>query len=377
MRLKQYGLLACILWPFVLNDGCSGDHGSVSADVPIDRGAPIAKTAVRETGESRPISRVVMISIDGLAARFIEPMWAEGSLPALARLKQEGAFTHEGRADVYNTTTIPNHTCMLTGLPVAHTEGLPKTAHHGYILNVDPPPYATLHNAGNTDLHYIPSVFDVAHDMGLKTCLFASKSKFVIFDQSYNEKNGAPDTIGKDNGNDKIDIFVVRTETAQLVSEAVEALSSDDCDLLMLHIQDPDSTGHAFGWGSAPWKVAVRHADALVSHIVDAIQGNAHLQGKTAILLTADHGGSGTNHSDMSKKEHFAVPFYVWGPGIPADTDLYELLSRTRRRPGEINPPYSDDPPPIRNGDLGNTALRLLGLPVIPGSVMLGLDFPS
>lgn len=377
MRTKQHGVFASILFAFVLANGCTGGPSSTAPRIPVERGAPIAKSAAPAAeGASSAISRAVMISIDGLAARFVEPMWEEGSLPALARLKQEGAFTLEARTDVHNTTTMPNHTCMLTGLPVAHTEGFPETAHHGFLLNVDPPPYATLHNAGNTELSYIPGVFDVAHDMGLKTCLFASKSKFVIYDYSYNEKNGAPDSVGEDNGRDKIDIFTVRTETAQLVSEAVEALLLDACDLLMLHIQDPDSTGHLSGWGSEPWKESVRHADALVGQILDAVQGSAHLQGKTAILLTADHGGSDNNHWDTSKKAHFAVPFFVWAPGVPAGADLYGLLSQTRRRPGDLNPPFSDTPPPIRNGDLGNTALRLLGLPITPGSIMLGLNLP-
>ena len=49
----------------------------------------------------------------------------------------------------------------------------------------------TLHNKGNQNLDYIASVFDVVHDAGMSTALYAAKSKFELYDNSYNENNGA------------------------------------------------------------------------------------------------------------------------------------------------------------------------------------------
>ncbi|HEY0551198.1 MAG TPA: alkaline phosphatase family protein, partial [Verrucomicrobiae bacterium] len=111
---------------------------------------------------------VVHMSLDGLGALYLQPYVtaAPGEYPNFVRLQTQGAFTYNARCDFGASETIPNHACMFTGRPALQPAGFPNTTHHGYINNA-PPPGDTYHNAGNLNVPYKASVFDVVHDNGL------------------------------------------------------------------------------------------------------------------------------------------------------------------------------------------------------------------
>jgi hypothetical protein len=337
-----------------------------------NRAPTIARGAFFD-GSREPIQFVVMVSVDGLAQRFIQPLVDAGRLPTFGKLQQGGASTFQARTDTFNTSTLPNHTSMLTGLPVERPRGFPDDAFHGLTLNVMPPPFGTLHNLGNRAAGYIPSAFDVAHDFGLKTCFFAGKHKFVIYVRSYDEEHGRPDTIGADNGRAKIDVAVINPDSDALISKLEETPAEAPCQMTFVHLPDMDAVGHLSGWGSPLWTERLEQIDGLLGRIVDHIEKNPKTAGKTALIVTADHGGVGVNHNNPRLKEDFAIPFYVVAPGIPRGKDLYTLVPKTRAPPGNGNPDYTAPHQPIRNGDLGNLALDALALPPIPGSLMFGM----
>jgi hypothetical protein len=118
----------------------------------------------------------------------------------------------------------------------------------------------------------------------------------------------------------------------------------------------------------------VKSEDGYLGSILTAIKSNPALDGHTAIIVTADHGGTGTGHGTASDWRNYTVPFLVWGPGVTAGADLYALNPLTRKDPGSGRPAYSANPQPIRNGDASNLALQLLGLGPIPGSSINGLQ---
>jgi hypothetical protein len=89
---------------------------------------------------------------------------------------REGAYTLNARTVREQTATLPNHTAMLTGRRVDDKHG-----GHGYSDNVDNG--STVHRAAG---HYVASVFDVVHDNGDSTALYASKTKFKLYERTWN-----------------------------------------------------------------------------------------------------------------------------------------------------------------------------------------------
>ena len=338
--------------------------------IPFGPTSPIVRLPPQpESLEARPggpgsldsVRYVIHVSVDGLRPDAISRQAPE-ALPAFARLRREGASTYNARTDADVRKTLPNHTAQLTGRGVFGDDG------HQWTVNVDPAPGVTLHsNKGS----YIASVFDVAHDAGLRTGAWVSKSKFSLYDVSYDGSHGAEDENGEDNGRDKIDRYVYEPDTAILTTRMLSDLEGQPFEYAFIHIRDPDASGHVNTWSvrnGSRYLRAVRRADAQIGKILDFIETDPRYVGRTALIVTADHGGDGRIHYDEDPL-NYTIPFYVWGPGVPA-ANLYALNEGIRADPGIENVGYDADPQPIRNGEAANLALQLLGLEPVPGSTI-------
>lgn len=308
---------------------------------------------------------VIHISVDGLRSDAVTSLGPDHA-PNFYRLRTEGAFTDNARTDVDETVTLPNHTTQLTGRGVAGASG------HNYTSNKTPASRATLHTNKGA---YISSVFDVAHDNGLSTCLYVAKDKFVLYRQSYDDSNGAPDLTGEDNGRAKIDAYLVSLETTDLINSYIEAMTNSPYNYCMLHFRDPDYAGHRSNWdltAGSDYLESVVRIDRLLGKILTAIESDPTLNRRTAIIVTSDHGGrlDTTTHDPSSDIQNYTIPFYVWGSVTTSGADLYDLNPIGRADPGMRQPPYSESKQPIRNGDAANLALDFLGLGVVPGSTI-------
>lgn len=314
----------------------------------------VAACALPVAAWGASVERVIHISVDGLRPDAVTTLGPAGA-PNFYRLRTEGAFTDNARTDVDYTDTLPNHTSQLTGRGVSGASG------HNYTANITPPTSLTIHsNKGE----YVSSVFDVAHDNGLSTGLYASKDKFVIYDQSYDEQ---------------IDSYRFDANTGNLVSDYLAAMASDPFQYSMLHLRDPDSAGHASTWNLTPgsgYLNAVAGIDDILGDVLDTIDSDAALFGSTAIILTSDHGGGlGTfGHGAATDRDNYTIPFYVWGPDVAASMDLYLLNLLSRSDPGTAQSTYTDPSQPIRNADAANLALDLLGLDPVTGSTINSLQ---
>ena len=323
--------------------------------------APIAK----------PFEHVVLVSVDGLRPECASATLAT-AYPGLARLAR-GPHTLAARCDPDISITLPNHLDMMTGRRVGGAEG------HGWTHNDDPP--GRRHGGTLEACHGAPvkTMFDVAHDRGLRTALIVGKWKFVLLEQTCGEEAGGPDTIAPDDGRDKIDLFACDPEPGALVATTLSSLAvaveGGKRSLTMLHFPNADFAGHLTGWDltdGSPYRQAVSSIDGALQRLLAAIEADARLKGRVAIVLTADHGGGVPfiSHTDATAPVNFTIPFMVWVGGDGAPRDLYELNPTVRRKPAASERFAANAPPPIRNGDAGNLALSLLGLPAIPGSTI-------
>lgn len=317
----------------------------------------------------RDFDTVLLISVDGLRSDAL--IAVPNSLPAFDRLRS-GRSTLNARTDPDRTITLPNHTSMLTGRFVEGDAG------HRWIRNDDVLDGATIHGVHGA---YVVSAFDVAHDRGAWTGIFAGKPKFHLYDDSYDGERGALDVHPPDDGRDKIDAYFMDPNPTRLTDALIPELTRADAAkkrFVLVHYAIPDLTGHAKGWDvgrGSPYLKAVGDVDAALGRVLDAIEQDERLREHTAIVLTSDHGGGAPyrHHDQAHMWVDYVIPFLVWthGEANRAPEDLYAANTATRADPGIGRPRPSDGTlPPVRNGDAGNLCLDLLGFPPIPGSTV-------
>ncbi len=287
------------------------------------------------------ITRVVAISVDGLNPEAIDRLGLAGT-PTFHRLMQEGAFTLNARSEVELTLTLPNHTGMVTSRRVDRTKG-----GHGVTWNDDRLKPRTVQAAAG---HPVGSVFSALASVGLRSAMFAAKTKFSLFARSW------PGGIQRS---------VIDEDNTELVKAARRDLATKSRAFTFLHISLPDVAGHAHGWLSPAYLAAVKRSDYLIGRVLATIGKTPESSEHTLVLVTADHGGRGPTHLDPTVYADYRVPFFAWGPGVPAGADLY-ALNPTYADPGTKRVGYAAALQPVRNGDVANLVLDVLGQPPIP-----------
>ncbi len=335
--------------------GASGPSSSTTPSAASSRSATQGPSGSQATvADKRP--RVVVVSVDGLNPEALTPLLQQPD-SAFARLTAEGAHTLNARTLAEVTRTLPNHTGMMTGRPVLGIGGT------GVTFNEDDG--STL---SATAGHYVPGIFDVAHDRGVHTALYAEKDKFNFLVRSWDSEHGAPDSTGADDGRDKIDDVLVGPPE-EVLAASLRQIESGADGLVFLHLAGPDKAGHAEGFMSEPYLRAVEEADTQVAEVMRAIESSRAIRPRTTLIVTADHGGRGPEHEDASSPDNYRIPLFVWGAGAGRG-DLY-ALNPARRDPAQTRPGYAG-PQPVRNEDVANLALHTLGLPVLTGTFGAG-----
>jgi hypothetical protein len=305
------------------------------------RSDPSRPTAAQAA--ARPVTRVLAVSIDGLRSSAITQLGRAGT-PTLHRLMRMGASTLNARTEREMTVTLPNHTGMVTGRRITAAHG-----GHGVTWNDDRLRPRTVQQAAG---HDVSSVFRVVHYAGRETALLASKTKFSLFERSWDAA---------------INKVRIRHDNTALARMTRRDLLTHTRGFTFLHLSAPDAVGHARGWKSPAYLDAVRATDRRLGSIVRTINAHPRLKEHLVLVVTADHGGSDKSHSDATRLANYRVPFMVWGPTVARRANLYRL-NPDYANPGDRRTSYSDARQPVRNGAVANLALDLLGLRAVRGS---------
>jgi predicted AlkP superfamily pyrophosphatase or phosphodiesterase len=218
------------------------------------------------------VSRVVVVSIDGLRGDAVKTM------PALSALESRAAWT-DSMQTVVPSLTVPGHLSMFTGRDVT-TMGVTTNT-------LDQSDGLSLAINGAT------TMFQWVKDAGGRTSALAASSLIPASDLASAQSFFGIDTITS-----------VTADLNILRADAIAAATAANAPtLLFVHIPTVDFAGHDFGWVrtdtaaadggdvlGTQYVDAAHAADSVVSAIWLALQP-AIENGDVALVITADHGG--------------------------------------------------------------------------------------
>ena len=251
----------------------------------------------KENTRTEPIaSHVILIGLDGWGSWCME----QGECPFIREMMKEGCYTLDKRT-VLPSSSGPNWGAMMNGTPVEAT---------GIISNNDTPDFKPLvlteHNAQPTIFHQLKQARpDAETGVICEWGDFLNYSDPVCVDYKLkiDDPTGRPDAV---------------------VEESVKYIVEKKPVLCFIHIDALDHKGHAHGQGSAEYYEELPLVDARVRRIVEGIKA-AGIYDDSIIMLTSDHGHSGTGHGGTTMLE-METPFVMWGKGVRKNHEITETV---------------------------------------------------
>jgi len=238
----------------------------------------------------------VIIMVDGLRPDALK----QAKLPALESLIKRGSFTMKAQT-VTPSLTLPAFTSMLTGLPV---EG------HGVDWNDYEPQRGYLK---------APTIFEIATFNGSKWgAAFIQKEK--LLHALKQDRRLALHVCSVNEAG-----CTARKIAVDVINAYKTATDSTKPSLFLIHFAEADSTGHADGWMSKPYLKAVEDIDRAIGALIKGFK-ELGLYGRTAFIVSADHGGHGTTHG-TTMPEDMTIPWIAAGPGIKTGHEIKQPVS--------------------------------------------------
>jgi len=249
------------------------------------------------------VRHVVLISVDGLAARYIDD--PQTDMRTLRAMRQRGASA-EGMITTFPSVTWPSHTSLVTGT---------RPHSHGIVANTvyDRRTQRSVVYIGDPVLTkdqaiHVPTLYDAAHAAGLKTaaviwpCTNGAKSlDWMVPDAAQTELHERYTTPGlaQELAQAGIDIsqlgawgwkkeYALRRD--RLYSQVVcYLLEKKQANLILVHLITPDGVQHLFGPDTFAARQAVDFADQCIKPVWQTLQ-KPEFAGNSALFVVSDHG---------------------------------------------------------------------------------------
>ena len=230
----------------------------------------------------------IVITIDGLRPDAI----SQANAPNLKDLIKEGAYT-----PVANTVdppkTLPSHTSLVTGLV--------------------PNKHLTFINEWVDGFGYtqFDTIFTIAKKAGFSTAMFAGKNKLNFI--------AAPGSI------DKLEVIEYSPSCVKKISDSfIDYAKMSMPRVSLIHFPEPDITGHKNDWMSEEYMKSITRVDLEIGKIITFLKKQG-IYGKTFIVITADHGGKGTNHK-VIHPEVMTIPWLALGENVKQNYEIKEQV---------------------------------------------------
>ncbi len=223
-------------------------------------------------------TKVLVVVFDGCRPDGL----AQAHTPHVDALWQTGAYSWSAQS-VAASVTLPAHLSMWRGVP-------PEK--HGVTDNVFLPSASAY-----------PSVFEVAHQAGLKTAMFYSWEELRDLSAPGHLTMSYCHEAKSNDGTDQL-----------VAAEAARYLIAHRPDLAFVYFGNTDLIGHDDGWMSPPYLAAIEQLDQTLGHLLDDL-AQAKLRDEYTLLLLSDHGGHGHHHGSTSP-EDLTIPWIINGSGV-------------------------------------------------------------
>lgn len=237
------------------------------------------------------VEHVLVIGCDGMGSLA----FTSSNAPVMHRLMKEGAWTLRARG-VMPTSSSPNWASMIMG--------------------AGPEQHGITSNDWETNKFEIPAL-EKGSD-GMFPTMFRSvrearpHARIVVV----HDWDGFGRLLERSCANQ-----ITHVKGSPLTaSAAADIIRTNTPDFLFVHFDDVDHAGHTFGWKSPQYFKAVDMIDTLIGDLLTALK-DAGVLDKTLILVTADHGGTGTKHGGDTIGE-LEIPWIIHGPGVAAGHEI-------------------------------------------------------